>query len=191
MGGSRLGTRRLSPVIFLFLLPQKHPAQGLLEYQPSCATHRFLNTIDCFEMLMRADGAFSSPFAFAAKCDLCRADFLRSCSHSVDIQVNSYIYIYINQIIVYIACLGWFVFFCMYSTSHQAGRPQKKYEPSISIIHKVHSEATGNCRRQQQTQTWRQNSKAVKKKCVIVLLVTQNFPAIHFSHFPQTLGTRS
>lgn len=57
----------------------------------------------------------------------------------------------------------------------------------LPIIHKVHSGATSNCRRQKHALTWRQNSNAVKQKCVIVMLVTWNFPAIHFSHFPQAL----
>lgn len=84
-----------APFFFFFFfsppLPQKHPTQGPLNIRPSCATHWFLNTIDCFEMLMRADGAFFLLFAFAAKSDLCRANFLRGCSHSGVIQANSYI----------------------------------------------------------------------------------------------------
>lgn len=87
-------------------------------------------------------------FAFAAKYDLCRANFLPSCSHTVDTQVNSHIYK--NQIIVYIGCLRQFVFHCLYPTSCHAGR-LTKYEPSTSISHKVHSDATGNCRRHQHT----------------------------------------
>lgn len=113
-------------------------------------------------------------FAFAAKYDLRRANFLPSCSHTVDTQVNSDIYIYKNQIIVSIGCLRQFVFCCLYPTSCHAVR-LRKYEPSTSISHKVHSDATGNCRRHRHTQT---------RRCVIVLLVALNFPAIHFFKIP-------
>lgn len=92
-----------------------------------------------------------------------------------------------RQSIVYIAWLGWFVFCWIYFTSYHAGR-LRQYKASASIIHKVHSDAGSNCHRQQHTLTWRRCSDAVrKKKCVMLLLVTENFPAIHFSHFPQTV----
>lgn len=77
----------------------------------------------------------------------------------------------------------------IYNSSCHAGR-LTKYNPSTSIIHKVHIDATSNCHRQQYKLTWRQNSNAVKKKCVTILLVMLNFLAIHtFFTFPSDSQT--
>lgn len=47
-----------------FLVTPEAPNTRPTEYLPSCVTHWFLNTIDCFEMLMGADGAFACSSLF-------------------------------------------------------------------------------------------------------------------------------
>lgn len=133
-------------------------------------------------MRRRADGAFFEHRAFAVKWDLCWENVLLSGAHCVDIQVTSYGEK--TQSIVYIAWLGWFVFYCTHFTSYRAGGPGK-YEPGTSIIHNVHRVTAGNCRRLTAKETATQS----KKKCVILLLVTQNFTATHFSQLPSNAHT--
>lgn len=51
----------------------------------------------------------------------------------------------------------------------------------------MHSDATSNYRKQQHTLTWRQNSSAIKKKCVLVM----EFSGPTFFKFPTNTQTHS
>ena len=128
MGGLLLGLRKLSPILFFFFffpppLTPEAPNTRTAEYQAQlCDTlvpqHYWLfwNAYESWWSIFLAL-RFRSQIRFVPS--KFPAGLLSLWCYS-----GKFIYIK-NQIIVYIACLGWFVFYCMYSTSYHAGRLRK------------------------------------------------------------------